>query len=895
MDLVWTFAPVPLVLALMLVLLATLGLLLLRAQFNNRWQAFGATRAKSLIVMGLSVLSLILLTAAVANPIHRTTPNEEQYHLAVVIDVSNSVLQQNGWEPIRDGVVLFLQSALRDLPENIRPDSPVSLITFGDGRNQRSTTLLGNPDNIVNAVRQLSPADFADSRASDIGASLLEARNLIERGGSRGEVLLVTDGNDTEGGALAAAENLGQQGIPITILPVSAGEPSLALTALNLPQQVNAETLTNLRYVIQNQSNVDFEGRLAIEPNIGLTDEDTLFGAPMPAISPIFTLPSGAYVGQRQGLTFAGVGIQYVDVSLQNAEFAVQHRRRLFTHVVRPLRVLAYGDSSWVNGVSPDVMTVDQQTDPATLGSPEQDLTQYDVLVISGLPASTFETPTLERVVKAVFDDGLGFMLMNGDHEGLDEQSETVLRTYDTTPIESILPVNTDPMEIQDEPPPRNIVMIIDTSGSMAGFPLEVAQALAEHIITNLLLPNDTLNIIAFNDTASYLVQDRAMTDNGKVEAVASLNSLSSGGGTQPSSALNLLGRQPLSHCGLIFLSDGFFAEGEILSSSRPDCRATVFGIGQSSIDPSSPLNLLSDPIPIDDYADISHVVIPFFEAEPRDKFFEYGAFLPLSLASIGGEDIAVPNLIMDGAAVTQLHPDREPEMVVVRPIFRDPVLVYREEGAGIVGVLTTRIPDTWTEFPDGQEAIEQWIVRTVAYYDRDRYSFEITDSGDLLSLHLEIHNEDGSLPDVQTLNTQIHIGEQTYDAIISEEGDATFTITIPDMPRTETAQVAILEIEETSGIDALPRPQRIPILIPPRAAVSDKNTSEDSSFGTDEALLQHMAQLTGGIFAPDADYRFFQSTAQIRDVQRPWRWLLVAAMLSYILSIVVRRFWRTE
>lgn len=861
------------------VMTVTLILVTLICLVDGTWQAIAQTYMRYFAIMILSIVGSIFIAIATWNPIQQTHPTTQEYHLSVVLDVSDSILRRGDWSIIQQNVSEFVRVGVQNLPDDISLTSPASILTFGDGVRLRWTTL----GEIGGHILQLTESQFAGRGATNIGQALEHAADTISRSGNRGEILLITDGHETVSGALDAALNISRQGIVITVLPLSAGSPQLGITGLDLSPQTHALQFTTLRGVIENQTFEDVVASFEIWQNPALVAENSLFGVMLQAQaqSPISPQSYGMF---RQNLLFEGVGIQFVDVLLNhpNDDSIVQHRR-LFTHVVRPIEILAYGDSNWRGGISPDVANVTPEQDPRTLET--IDLGLYDAVVISGLPASLFSTSALERLASAVEDNGLGLLLINGDHRGVDEQAETVLRSYKPTPLDRVLPIETDPRPFTPEPPPRHVVILMDASGSMGGWRMAKAKEIANYIIAELLRPEDILDVVVFSTGARHLVERLPATPSNKQFAIDSINRISAGGGTDPREALRLLGTQQLQNCGLIFISDGEFASG---IAARPDCRATAFGIDTFNI---GPISEIADPFIVNQNFNPVGIEIPYFEIEERDKFFELGAYTPLALAVLGGdrERLYVPNLRLDGTAITYIRDGAT--LITSRPRLLDPVLVYGEAGLGTVGVLTTRIPDSWTTIPDGRQAIEEWVVRTVGYYDRDRYIFNITDDGHILRLIMQVRNQSDTVPQVGALDVSFVVNDLVTPARVEPLGAATFLIT-GSPTRSDHAQVASLVVRE-SGIEALPRPQHIPILIPANSQVRDVWQQEDTSIGTNELLLHQITEISGGVYAPDVGYTFFRGSSTISDIEHWWRYAIIIGAVLYISAIALQRLLR--
>lgn len=86
---------------------------------------------------------------------------------------------------------------------------------------------------------------------------------------------------------------------------------------------------------------------------------------------------------------------------------------------------------------------------------------------------------------------------------------------------------------------PREIIFVLDVSGSMKGFPIEKAKETMSRII-DTLRPEDTFNIITFaNGTSQLWPAARPFTEANRSEAQTFLASRSGGGGTEMMDAIN--------------------------------------------------------------------------------------------------------------------------------------------------------------------------------------------------------------------------------------------------------------------------------------------------------------------------------------------------------------------
>jgi hypothetical protein len=432
------------------------------------------------------------------------------------------------------------------------------------------------------------------------------------------------------------------------------------------------------------------------------------------------------------------------------------------------------------------------------------------------------------------------------------------------------------------------VVILIDTSGSMTGRHLTMAKKITRYIVLNLLRAEDRLDLITFTTGAGHLVKSRLMDEQGKQETMEKLRQISAGGGTDPNRALALVKDRKMSQCGLIFISDGQF--GQV--TYRPDCRATVFAIGWRSVRRNSPLWKLADPFPVGPDFDPEAITIPYFDPNPRLKFFERGNFTPLSMERLlpGSQRLPVPPLPLEGAAVSYLKEDAV--LNGVRPKLVDPVLAYGESGTGYVGVFTTGIPGMWLNLEQGRQAVEAWISRVVAYMARERYDFKLEDRGDRIDLRISLVAKRGSIPRVTQLAADVRFQGEAPTAVSLRPGNlspGTFSGQVR-VERKDHTRRGVLWLKE-SGPDALGRAQQIPVFIPPKGAVRPAPSAEEYSYGQNRALLQAIAQAGGGVFDPPRATSFFRGIPAAGSGKPLWGLFLAAAVIFYLAAIAVRRW----
>ena len=139
-----------------------------------------------------------------------------------------------------------------------------------------------------------------------------------------------------------------------------------------------------------------------------------------------------------------------------------------------------------------------------------------------------------------------------------------------------------------DDVTPKELVFVLDTSGSMQGFPIEKAKETMKLALDNLY-PSDTFNLITFSgDTHILFPQPVPATKANLAKAQAFLQSRSGAGGTEMMNAIKaaLEPSDDQGHVRIVcFMTDGYVGNDmEIVAEvqKHQNARVFAFGIGES-------------------------------------------------------------------------------------------------------------------------------------------------------------------------------------------------------------------------------------------------------------------------------------------------------------------------
>jgi Ca-activated chloride channel family protein len=136
---------------------------------------------------------------------------------------------------------------------------------------------------------------------------------------------------------------------------------------------------------------------------------------------------------------------------------------------------------------------------------------------------------------------------------------------------------------------PRELVFVLDTSGSMNGLPLDTSKQLMRHALADLR-PDDMFNVLRFDELASGLSSTMLPATPGNIEkGIAYVDQLSGGGGTHMLAGIEAALELPRERDRMrmvLFLTDGFIGnEAEIfalLERDIADARLFSLGVGSS-------------------------------------------------------------------------------------------------------------------------------------------------------------------------------------------------------------------------------------------------------------------------------------------------------------------------
>src|SRR6516225_9325031 len=207
---------------------------------------------------------------------------------------------------------------------------------------------------------------------------------------------------------------------------------------------------------------------------------------------------------------------------------------------------------------------------------------------------------------------------------------------------------------------PKELVFVLDTSGSMWGFPLEKAKEVISRALDELY-PGDTFNLITFSgDTHIVFPEPVYPTAENIHKAKAVLATRTGGGGTEMMKAIRaaLVPSDKQDHVRVVcFLTDGYVGDdmeivGEV--QKHPKARVFAFGIG------TAVNRFLLDKMTESGRGAVEYVTLADKADEAADRFYERVRSPLLTDLSID----------WGGLPVSDVSPQRLPDLFSGQPVI---------------------------------------------------------------------------------------------------------------------------------------------------------------------------------------------------------------------------------
>lgn len=762
------------------------------------------------LAAALIALAAVAAAFSSARPVLHSPDASGGGHLIALVDVSGSMTrEQDRFDQAFRRFTGLADQAIAGIPPGDRGEWQASVVAFaGSTRRLSEATPIDRLQSATLRAGQATGLTDGSNLADALGTALDLAA------GEPAIAFLLSDGKWTAGETDRAIDDAIRAGLPVSVLAGGSTGPDTGLIAADLADVQTLGASSQIRMVTR--------GKAFLHASVnGDSDGDVLELDVEPD-------PNGYLRPGRLTVNFPQRGIQFVRMTISDDDVE-RDRRDLFATVRGPARVAIFGPAPWADALPPERFQPIRRS--IADGLPE---TAVDAVVIDGVPNTAF-APDFPEMLAARVAGGTGLFLINGAHKrALTEP--TNVAGWEQTAIGSILPVNSDGRTVLQEHPPREVIIIIDASGSMHGNNgdrIGTAKRLAE-VVIDALRPVDKVEVVEFR-TDMKVVQLSIRADaDGKRAAKRSLKAIVADGGTDPSKVLQYAAKLQGNYCGIFFISDGDFSS----APNPPGCFTTVFEVNDGILR-NPQLKRLGDVKSIRVNAPLKNVELKYFEPEPRTETFRPGVFRP---RAVSPQQELTPPLDISGVAIS--YPRVDAERISVHPdIPPDPVVAFRrdiENPLAQTMVFMSEVPHTWVTSDPGMTALSAYLDRLIGWSDPDRHLIQLKRTGDRLELSLTYTGTEPGDPPGLSASVASTEGDQAVRRTSTDvAGRYTGTIRLP---QGEQSKSAVLEIKENGEIS-----QRVPIILPGATGGEALRTSEAWTWGTDQQGLRELAIRTGG------------------------------------------------
>lgn len=211
-----------------------------------------------------------------------------------------------------------------------------------------------------------------------------------------------------------------------------------------------------------------------------------------------------------------------------------------------------------------------------------------DVRCISHEVNINYDGPTTAQITPVNKDEGNKDFVVQYRLTGNQIQSGLLL--YEGKDENFFLAMMQPPKRVQDSQiPPREYVFIVDVSGSMYGFPIDISKKLLKNLIGNLK-PNDKFNVLLFAGGSRLLSETSLPANAANInKAIQFIDNERGGGGTELLPALKralaLKGTEDYSRS-FVIATDGYVTVEkeafDLIRNNLGEANFFAFGIGSS-------------------------------------------------------------------------------------------------------------------------------------------------------------------------------------------------------------------------------------------------------------------------------------------------------------------------
>ncbi len=842
--------------------------------FRRSLSDFPRSQRMASMAMRLGILLLLVLSLSDLNWLH---PTDEQF-VIVLTDESLSVGEDGNSKTTEFLSEIMAKKGSHQVARlpfavNVKAPQALSEAELSDpSTNDASATVPSDAPNVTASPVDLAAQEKAKRKQFD-GTNLaaaIEAASGYMPPGYVPQIVLLTDGNQTTGDAIAAAA---ESRIPITTIPLpTLTEPEVQVAEVNVPAEVREGEPFFVNVVIQ--SNHEDEGLVEV------------FRGDHKVISETRKLQLGEnrfrfqQSIERDRLAAFSVRVSGLkqDTLLDNNSDAglvyASGKPRVLIIESDPnlIRELAYALED--EGIQVDVRP--PQGMPETLA----DLQNYECLMLSNVPATSITQQQMQVARTWVQELGGGFIMLGGE-------LSFGLGGYYKSTLEEVLPVRSD-FEKEKQKPSLAMVLVIDKSGSMSGDRIEMAKSAARSAV-ELLGRRDQVAVLAFDGETYVISEMQPATSAMKISD--EIARIEAGGGTSMYPAMEMsfemlmTASAKLKH--VILLTDGISSGGDFegMAQQMSSAKITVSTVAVGDGSDTSLLEQIarvgkgryyftSDPAQVPQIF-AKETVTASKSAIDEQPFIPQVIRATHALADLELE--SAPFLL--GYVMTRPKPTAE---VILATEKGDPLLVWWRYGLGMTAAFTSdaksRWAAEWLTWPGYGKFWTQVIRQIMRKSDTRGIQVQVARNSDNASVLVDAVNDVGQFfNDADVELTVINPQLQRQSLAMSQSAPGRYVSDFElSQPGSYHMEFAVKQNGQT-----IYRQSR---------GIMRGYSDELRIRPTNEELLRQVANASGGKFDASVSDIFAPTDLRATRPTPLWPWLLTVAASLLIIDIALRR-----
>ena len=814
-------------------------------------------RAKASVILR-SVL-LLMLIFALADV--RMVRNVSQQCVVFALDVSDSIPKSK-----RDSAVDYINRAIK----NLKSDQKAAVVVFGE-----------------NASVELSPGSYRkigqihstpSTSNTDISQSIGLAMAVFPEQSSR-KIVLLSDGNETRGKALEQALLASSNNVSVDTVPLTNELPhDIYLDKMVSPATAKIGEPFDLRIIAS-----------AKEPSksdIRLFRNGAAFG-----VKHVELAKGKNILTFQQSIDKPG-SYEYKAIMDDAIDTRPENNIAMSYTIVKGKPKVLYvegipGQSKYLTGaISNNSIQVDVR-DKSGIPRSMTDMQEYDMMILSDIPAWNMMPEQMLMVKSAVKDLGIGFTMIGGENS-------FGAGGYFDTPVEETLPVDMS-LKKTKVLPSLSVIIVMDKSGSMSMIQdgvekIQLANDAAASVV-KLLQPIDKVGIIVCHSSPSSPVPLRPATDKDPIYSEISTIRAEGGGiSVFPSieMAYNMIKGSGTRQKHIILLADGDDCddqEGVIplakkMASERITLTTVAIGGGKD--------------VPFLKNSAVTGRGSFYLTTQARDlKAIFTKDVLSVSKALIIEEPF-IPVMDFTSQELSGINPDSVPPLlgyvatsakpaatILAKSNKKDPILAVWQYGLGKSAAFTSdckaRWGSRWVSWPEYGRFWSQILRSTMRRGTSDNFQTVVDIDGgtghvtvDAVGVNgefINMLNLKGSVVSPDMKGRTLHM-EQTgpgrYEADFDAHDTGTYLVSVGRAGKDgSSANVSAVSI---------PYPQEY--------RNSDTNVN----------LLKRIARETSGVYNPSPADVLRRNFKKSRAYTELWRLLLIIAVFILPFDIAVRR-----